>query len=107
MVRKEVNKVKSIHEESTRVFLLDKLICNYINAEWIDEKKSNLSQSKEYGIHPHVLTKIRENDGYRIPMSTLAIICFYRKIAISDFFKLIEEKYGTKINDDFVRKTKK
>lgn len=94
-------------EELARVFLLDKLICNFINEEWILKNKSNLSQSQELGIHPHVLRKIRENDGYRIPMSTLAIICFYKKIKLSDFFISIEKKYGTKINDDFISKTKK
>lgn len=106
MAKKVINKENSIDQESAKVFLLDKLICNYINAEWIDNNKSNLSQSKEYGLHPHVLKKIRENDGYRIPLSTLAIICFYKKIKLSDFFTLIEEKYGNKINDDFVNKTK-
>ncbi|GEM_PF-489872 len=94
-------------EELARVFLLDKLVCNFINEEWILKNKSNLSQSQELGIHPHVLRKIRENDGYRIPMSTLAIICFYKKIKLSDFFISIEKKYGTKINDDFISKTKK
>lgn len=107
MAKKAVNNETSSEKESAKVFLLDKFICNYINSEWLVDNKSNLSQSQEYGVHPHVLRKIKDNDGYRIPMSTLAIICFYRKIALSDFFKLIEDKYGSKINDDFVSKTKK
>jgi hypothetical protein len=107
MAKKAINNETSSDKELAKVFLLDKFICNYINSEWIMDNKSNLSQSKEYGVHPHVLKKIKDNDGYRIPMSTLAIICFYRKIALSDFFKLIEGKYGSKINDDFVSKTKK
>jgi len=94
-------------EELARVFLLDKLVCNFINDEWIIKDKSNLSQSQELGIHPHVLRKIRENDGYRIPMSTLAIMCYYKKIKLSEFFTSIENKYGSKINDDFIKKTKK
>ena len=57
------------------------------------------------GICTHVLTKIKNDDGYRIPLSTLAIICFYKKIELSEFFKLIEKQYGSKINDDFVLKT--
>lgn len=107
MAKKVLNNGTPSVKESAKIFLLDKFICNYINSEWLSDKKSNLSQSQEYGVHPHVLKKIKDNDGYRIPMSTLAIICFYRKIALSDFFKLIEEKYGSKINDDFVSKTKK
>nr|WP_199001396.1 hypothetical protein [Flavobacterium sp. ASV13] len=94
-------------EEPAKVFLLDKLVCNFINDEWISKNKSNLSQSHELGVHPHVLSKIRKNDGYRIPMSTLAIMCFYKKIKLSDFFSLIERKYGSKINDDFINKTEK
>ncbi|MBE8723452.1 hypothetical protein [Flavobacterium hungaricum] len=94
-------------EEVTKIFLLDKLVCNFINEEWVSDDKSNLSQSHELGVHPHVLSKIRKNDGYRIPMSTLAIMCFYKKIKLSDFFILIENKYGSKINDDFITKTEK
>jgi hypothetical protein len=54
----------------------------------------------------HIITKIKDVDGYRIPLSTLAIICFYKKISLSDFFIMIEEKHGAKINDDFVAKSK-
>lgn len=93
--------------ETGKVFLLDKFICNYISSNWIDQKKSVNKLSKELGVHRHIITKIRDVDGYRIPMSTLAIMCFYKKIALSDFFKIIEEKHGSKINDDFVSKAKK
>lgn len=105
--KSSANTDPSKKEETAKVFLLDKLVCNFINEEWISKDKSNLSQSHELGIHPHVLTKIRKNDGYRIPMSTLAIMCFYKKIRLSDFFILIENKYGSKINDDFINKTEK
>ena len=94
-------------DESAKVFLLDKFVCNYIATEWLSDGVSNLSHSKKYGVHRHILTKIKKEDGYRIPLSSLAIMCFYKKIALSDFFKMIENKYGSKINDDFVDKTKK
>jgi DNA-binding Xre family transcriptional regulator len=99
------NKSNSNKSNEAKIFLLDRFVCNYIKKEWISDTKSNLSQSQELGIHPHVLTKIKNDDGYRIPLSTLAIICFYKKIELSDFFKLIEKQYGSKINDDFVLKT--
>ena len=102
MVSKNSNSDK---RNEAKVFLLDRFVCNYIKKEWISDDKSNLSQSQELGIHPHVLTKIKNDDGYRIPLSTLAIICFYKKIELSEFFKLIEKQYGSKINDDFVLKT--
>lgn len=94
-------------EEAGKVFLLDKFVCNYIRNNWIDPNKSINGQSKELGVHRHIITKINDVDGYRIPMSTLAIMCFNKKISLSAFFKIIEEKHGTKINDDFVAKTKK
>ncbi|MDQ1164659.1 hypothetical protein [Flavobacterium sp. SORGH_AS_0622] len=105
--KSSINSNSTTKEELAKVFLLDKLVCNFINDEWILEDKSNLSQSQELGIHPHVLRKIRENDGYRIPMSTLAIMCFYKKIKLSEFFTSIESKYAGRINDDFIKKTKK
>lgn len=94
-------------DDTSKVFLLDKFVCNFISKNWIDSKKSVNKQSKELGVHRHIITKIKDVDGYRIPMSTLAIMCFYKKISLSDFFKMIEEKHGSKINDDFVDKTKK
>lgn len=104
---KEKENNKTNLEEAGKVFLLDKFVCNYICSNWIDPSKSINKQSKELGVHRHILTKMKNVDGYRIPMSTLAIICFYKEISVSDFFKIIEEKHGSKINDDFAAKTKK
>ncbi|GAA3651828.1 MULTISPECIES: hypothetical protein [Flavivirga] len=104
---KSKNKKSHKQDESGKVFLLDKFVCNYITTEWLSDGASNLSHSKKYGVHRHILTKIKKEDGYRIPLSSLAIMCFYKKIALSDFFKMIENKYGSKINDDFVVNTKK
>ena len=104
---KENGNHKRDSDETGKVFLLDKFICNYISSNWIDPKKSVNKLSKELGVHRHIITKIRDVDGYRIPMSTLAIMCFYKKISLSDFFKIIEDNHGSKINDDFVSKAKK
>lgn len=106
MTNEDRNNKRSLEEEG-KVFLLDKFVCNFISKNWIDSKKSVNKQSKELGVHRHIITKIKDVDGYRIPMSTLAIICFYKNISLSDFFKMIEEKHGSKINDDFVSKAKK
>lgn len=96
---------KKAAEEAGKVFLLDKFVCAYIRDNWIDWSKPIEPQSKELGVHRHILTKLQSVDGYRIPLSSLAIMCFYKKISLSDFFKIIEEKHGSKINDDFVSKT--
>lgn len=103
---KENGNNKTNLDDTGKVFLLDKFVCNFISKNWIDPKKSINKQSKELGVHRHIITKIRDVDGYRIPMSTLAIMCFYKKVSLSDFFKMIEDEHGSKINDDFVAKSK-
>lgn len=98
------NKTSNKSSKDKKVFLLDQFICDYIRNEWLHVDQPVLPQAQELGVHRHIITKIIENQPYRVPVSTLAIICFYKKISLSDFFKLIEEKYGSRINDDFVLK---
>ncbi|CAM4029348.1 helix-turn-helix domain-containing protein [Flavobacterium weaverense] len=106
MATKTNNKSSDTNKEAV-VFLLDQFICDYIRNEWLNVNRPILPQAQELGVHRHIIKKIIEDQPYRVPISTLAIICFYKKIDLSDFFKLIEEKYGSRINDDFVLKTKK
>lgn len=106
MASKLNNKSSDTNKEVV-VFLLDQFVCDYIRNEWLDINKKVLPQAEELGVHRHIIKKILENKPYRVPMSTLAIICFYKKISLSDFFKIIEMKYGTRIDDDFVLKTRK
>lgn len=91
---------------STRVFLVDKFICNYISSEWFAYAKSDREIARLYGIHHNLVGKIKHEDGYNIPVSTLATICFNRGVKLSEFFNLLEEKYGHKINDDYISKRK-
>lgn len=95
---------KENSSKGKRVYLVDKYICNFIASEWISEQISDREQAKKFGIHHNLIKKIKEEDGYKIPASTLATICFYKGIKVSDFFKTLENKYGTKINDDFIIK---
>ena len=87
-----------------RIFLVDKYICNFIASEWILQNVSDREQARKFGIHPNLIKKIKDEDGYKMPASTLATICFYKGIKVSDFFKILENKYGSKINDDFIIK---
>ncbi|MCR5863505.1 helix-turn-helix transcriptional regulator [Flavobacterium sp. J372] len=98
---------KKTPDPAGKIFLLDKFVCAYIRDNWIDWTKPIEPQSKELGVHRHILTKLQSEDGYRIPLSTLAIMCFYKNISLSDFFQIIEDKHGSKINDDFVSKSVK
>ena len=106
MTNDSTHNSKYENKESVKIFLVDKYVCNYICEKWMSANVSNRSFGKSHGIHESIVRKIKEEDGYRIPVSTLTTICFYKGIKLSDFFKLIEEEYN-QINDDFVLKTKK
>ena len=101
------NTANNTSGESGKISQLDKYVCNFIQSEWLSDGRSNLAQSNDLGLHPHVTKKIKEADGYRIPLSTLGIICFYKKISLSEFFKAVEKKYGGKLNEDLAIKSKK
>lgn len=89
-----------------KVFLVDKYICNYITSEWLIGVDSDREHAKKLGIHPNLIKKIRQKDGYKMPIATLTTMCFFREIKLSDFFKCLEDKYGRKINDDILRDIK-
>jgi len=69
---------------------INKRICNYISSEWISQYKSNRSFAIDYNIDEKTVRKILQNDGYRIPVSTLQRICEAKEIKLSAFFELIE-----------------
>ena len=97
-------KKEIIEKQNDVVFLFDKNICNYIRDEWFPAKESHLSLSNKFGVHRDIIRKIRTEDGYRLPMSSLAIIVFNKSMQLSDFFRLIEKKYGN-LKDVFVEKS--
>ena len=103
----EINKKFPNEKKESLVFLLDHLICEYVRDEWLDPNKPVLPQAETLGVHRHIIKKILENQPYRIPISTIAIMCFNKNISLSEFIKTIENKYGTVIKDDFISKAKK
>lgn len=103
MPNQEENKNTS---SSIRIFIVDKYVCNYISEEWFDKNVSDRENARQFGIHPNLVKKIKNKDGYNMPISTLATICFYKGVQLADFFNLLAKKYGDKINDDYVEKPK-
>jgi len=88
-----------------KIYLASKYVCKYISEEWLTDGKSTREYGKLYGIHKNTVEKIMEKDGYNIPLYTLSIICFNKGISLSDFFKLVEKKYGdNKLDDSFILK---
>ena len=80
--------------KKTKVFLVDKHVCNFIKEEWMKDIESFRKWGRQHGVHEAIVRKINEREGYKIPVSTLNTICFYKQIKISDFFQLVEKKYG-------------
>ncbi|WP_027126471.1 hypothetical protein [Gelidibacter mesophilus] len=85
-----------------KVYLADKYICNYISEELFDSKLSLRELGRIHGIHQHVVSKINQTNGYKIPFSTVIIICFYRGIELSSFLKSLEKKYDQKLDDSYI-----
>jgi len=88
------NSNSSNESRKTKIFLVDKHVCNFIKDEWMRDIQSFRKWGKQHGVHEAIARKINEKDGYKIPVSTLNTICFYKQIKISDFFSMVEEKYG-------------
>ena len=86
--------------KSRKVFNVDKLICNFIRDEFLDESTNrfvgdNMNKSE------FILRKVKNEYGYNIPLSTVNAFCVSKKISLSYFFKIFEEKYGSTIEDSY------
>lgn len=91
-------------KNTRKIYLTSKYVCKYISEEWLVDGKSMREYSKLYGVHKNTIEKIMEKDGYNIPLYTLTTICFNKGMKLSLFFKLVENKYGEKLNDSFILK---
>ncbi|TNJ46085.1 hypothetical protein KFZ70_09105 [Tamlana fucoidanivorans] len=92
------------NKNNQKIYLTSKYVCKYISEEWLIDGKSTREYGKIYGVHKNTIEKIMEKDGYNLPLYTLSIICFNKGVKLSDFFKLVENKYGGKLNDSFILK---
>lgn len=94
MANKNTNKSK--------VYFSDKYVCKFISEEWLTSKDTSTRKyGKIYGVNYHVIEKIQQDNGYNIPLSTLSTICFNQGIKLSEFFKLVEKKYGEFLDDSY------
>lgn len=105
-LKNEISK-HSKNPQKIKVFLVDKHVCNFIKEEWMIEMGSFREWSRKHGVHESISRKIYQIEGYNIPVSTLKIICFYRQISLSDFFTLVENRYGDAKEDFFYIEKKK
>lgn len=97
MLAKKSNKTK----KPKRVYLADKYVCNYISEELFNSEVSKRELGRLHGIHQHVVGKIIQENGYKIPFSTISTICFNRGLKLSNFLRAVEKKYGQKLDDSY------
>ena len=88
--------------DKSKVYFSDKYVCKFISEEWLTSKETSTRKyGKKYGVNYHVIEKIQQKNGYNMPLSTLSTICFNKGIKLSDFFKMVEKKYGKYLNDSY------
>lgn len=71
---------------------INKIICNYITLEWMNEYKSVRAFALDHYIDEKTARKIKKKEGYRMPVSTLKKMCDAKEISLSYFFDIIEKK---------------
>ena len=84
--------------------LVNKYLCNFIAKKFFspfyNQDGQEISQneySKGCGITSSTLSKIKELDGYNIPLTTVYSICRFENCSLQDFFSEFEKEYGTNI----------
>lgn len=84
--------------------LVNKYLCNFIAKKFFspfsDQNGNEISQnlySDGCGITSSTLSKIKDSDGYNIPMTTIYSICRFERYSLEQFFSEFEKEYGTNI----------
>lgn len=93
--KKEINKANA---------LVNKYLCAFIFETFLiapkDQQGIEISQNlyaKLCGLSSSTMTKLKESEGYNIPMSTIYSICRHEKYSLQKFFKEFESRYGVNI----------
>lgn len=102
---KEIKAKMTETTKNKKNFQVNKYVCQFIMEEWLSDGQTLRKYGKTYGVNYHVIEKIIQKDGYNLPLHILSTMCFNRGIKLSDFFSLVEEKYGDKLNDHFYFKS--
>lgn len=93
--KKEINKANALVNKYLCAFIFDKFLICPKNQQ--DIEVSQNQYAKLCGLSSSTITKLKESDGYDIPMSTIYNICRHEKYSLQKFFKEFESKYGVNI----------
>lgn len=84
--------------------LINKLVCNFITQKFLlhpkDGNGNAVTQNQYSGLvnlSSSLLSKMKDEDGYEIPLATIYSICQKEGISLSDFFKEFEKEFGEDI----------
>ena len=84
--------------------LVNKHLCNFIAKKFFtpfyNQDGHEISQNEyasECGLTSSTLSKIKEPDGYNIPLTTIYSICRFENYSLEDFFSEFEKEFGTDI----------
>ncbi|NML70766.1 hypothetical protein HHL23_13315 [Chryseobacterium sp. RP-3-3] len=86
--------------------LVNKHLCNFIEFKFLrefhDQEGNVISQNKYAklcGISASTITKLKEPQGYDVPMSIIYSICRHERYTLEGFFKKFEQAKGINIPD--------
>jgi len=85
---------------------INKLVCNFISKRFLlvpTDENGNITSQNNYadliGLSSSVLTKMKEEEGYKVPLATIYNICQKENISLTEFFREFEKEYSYHIRN--------
>lgn len=91
----DLNKTNALVNRYLAAFIFDQFLKTPKNNEGIEVSQNQYA--KLCGLSSSTITKLKEPEGYDIPISTIYNICRHERYSLSKFFKEFEKKYGVNI----------
>src|SRR5690606_14842809 len=91
----EFNDTNALINKFLCAFIFDKFLKNPKNRDGVEISQNQYA--KLCGLSSSTLTKLKESEGYDLPMSTIYNICRHEEYSLSKLFKEFEKKYGVNI----------
>ena len=100
-----MNKSKTIINDLNKAnALLNKYLCNFIANKFLqyytDQTGKSISQNeyaKLCGLSSSTISKLKDTQGYAVPITTIYNICRHEKLSLERFFCEFEKEYGKNI----------
>lgn len=93
--KKEINMANALVNKYLCTFIFEKFLISPKNQHGNDVSQNQYA--KLCGLSSSTITKLKESEGYDIPMSTIYNICRHEKYSLENFFKEFENRFGVNI----------